>query len=43
MFLRGEYSIGKFFIQPQFTMDYYFPASSGNFTSIFSINIGCMF
>lgn len=43
MFLRGEYSIGKFFIQPQFTMDYYFPATSNNFNSIFSINIGCMF
>ena len=43
MYLRGEYSIGKFFIQPQFTMDYYFPATSNNFNSIFSINIGCMF
>lgn len=43
MFLRGEYSIGKFFIQPQFTMDYYFPATSNNFNSIFSINVGCMF
>ncbi len=43
MFLRGEYSIGKFFIQPQFTMDYYFPATSNNFNSVFSINIGCMF
>ena len=43
MVFRGEYSIGKFFIQPQFTMDYYFPATSNNFNSIFSINIGCMF
>lgn len=43
LFLRGEYSIGKFFIQPQFTMDYYFPAGSGNFNSLFSVNIGCMF
>jgi hypothetical protein len=42
-FLRGEYSIGKFFIQPQLTMDYYFPAESGNFSAVFSINIGCMF
>lgn len=41
--LRGEYSIGKFFVQPQFTMDYYFPAASNNFNSIFSINVGCMF
>lgn len=43
LFLRGEYSIGKFFVQPQFTMDYYFPATSNNFNTIFSINIGCMF
>ncbi|MEO6613202.1 MAG: hypothetical protein ABIT05_15055 [Chitinophagaceae bacterium] len=43
LFLRGEYSIGKFFIQPQFTMDYYFPAASGNFNSLFSVNIGCIF
>lgn len=43
LYFRGEYSIGKFFIQPQYTMDYYFPAKSNNFNSIFSINIGCMF
>lgn len=43
MHFRGEYSIGKFFIQPQFTMDYYFPAANNNFNSIFSINVGCMF
>ncbi|MEO7983647.1 MAG: hypothetical protein ABI688_06175 [Bacteroidota bacterium] len=43
MFLRGEYSIGKFFVQPQFTMDYYFPASSKNFNTVFSLNLGCMF
>ncbi len=43
LFLRGEYTIGKFFIQPQFTMDYYFPATSNNFNSIFSINVGCIF
>jgi hypothetical protein len=43
LFLRGEYSIGKFFVQPQFTMDYYFPASSDNFSSLFSVNIGCIF
>ena len=40
---RGEYSIGKFFVQPQFAMDYYFPAASNNFNAFFSINIGCMF
>jgi len=43
MYLRGEYSIGKFFVQPQFTMDYYFPASSNNFNTMFSVNVGCMF
>lgn len=43
MHFRGEYSIGKFFVQPQFTMDYYFPAANNNFNSIFSINVGCMF
>jgi hypothetical protein len=43
MFLRGEYSIGKFFIQPQFAMDYYFPADANNFSAVFSVNVGCMF
>jgi hypothetical protein len=43
MFLRGEYSIGKFFIQPQFTMDYYFPSTTRNFSTLFSINTGFMF
>jgi hypothetical protein len=43
MFLRSEYSIGKFFIQPQFTMDYYFPSSSNNFSILFSINAGFIF
>jgi hypothetical protein len=41
--LRGEYSIGRFFIQPQLSLDYYFPATSKNFTSLFSINAGLMF
>ena len=27
LYLRREYSIGKFFIQPQFIFDYYFPAN----------------
>jgi len=43
LFLRGEYSIGKFFFQPQFAVDYYFPAASKNFNSLFSINAGFMF
>lgn len=41
--LRGEYSIGKFFIQPQFIFDYYFPADSKNFNSLFSLNTGFLF
>ncbi len=43
LFLRGEYSIGKFFIQPQFMIDYYFPAPSKNLTSLFSVNLGWVF
>lgn len=40
LFLRGEYSIGKFFLQPQLLLDYYFPAPSKNFSTLFSINMG---
>ncbi|HYM94032.1 MAG TPA: hypothetical protein VET23_07825, partial [Chitinophagaceae bacterium] len=43
MYLRGEYSIGKFFIQPQGAFDYYFPASSKNFSVLVSVNAGFMF
>lgn len=43
LFFRGEYSIGKFFLQPQLTFDYYFPATGGNFTTLFSINAGLYF
>jgi hypothetical protein len=42
-FLRGEYSIGKFFIQPQLVLDYYFPATEKNFSSFFSFNLGVVF
>ncbi len=41
--LRGEYSIGRFFIQPQFALDYYFPSYSNNLTSLFSLNAGFIF
>ncbi|HWR33394.1 MAG TPA: hypothetical protein VN451_07710, partial [Chitinophagaceae bacterium] len=34
LYLRGEYSIKKFFIQPQFAVDYYFPAEKNNFTTL---------
>ncbi len=43
MFLRGEYSFGKFFIQPQMVMDYYFPATDKNFSTFFSFNLGFIF
>jgi hypothetical protein len=42
LFLRGEYFIGKFFIQPQFVMDYYFPSTKDNFTTLFSVTAGVM-
>ena len=43
MFLRGEYSIGKFFVQPQLILDYYFPATDKNFSTFFSFNLGFVF
>lgn len=43
LFLRGEYSIGKFFVQPQLTLDYYFPASTNNLNTLFSFNAGFIF
>jgi hypothetical protein len=43
LFLRSEYSIGKFFIQPQLLLDYYFPGAENNFTVVPSINAGFMF
>ena len=43
LYLRTEYSLGKFFIQPQFIFDYYFPASSNNFNAVFSVNAGFIF
>lgn len=39
-FLRGEYSIGKFYIQPLLTFDYYFPATDHPFNTIFTLNLG---
>ena len=43
MFVRGEYSIGKFFIQPQLVFDYYFPTTECNFSTLFSLNLGMLF
>jgi hypothetical protein len=42
-FLRSEYSIGKFFVQPQFILDYYVPAKEKKFSTLFSFNLGFMF
>lgn len=41
--LRGEYFIGPFFVQPQYTLDYYFPASDKKLTGLFSVNAGFIF
>ncbi len=43
MYLRGEYAIGKFFIQPQLIMDYYLPVATDNFTASFALNLGFIF
>lgn len=43
LYLRSEYALKQFFIQPQFALDYYFPATSKNLTGIFSLNMGFMF
>ncbi|HEV7331257.1 MAG TPA: hypothetical protein VGN63_09480 [Flavisolibacter sp.] len=41
--LRTEYTTGKFFIQPQVFVDYYFPAPEKNLTASFLINTGFIF
>ena len=43
MFLRAEYSLGKFFIQPQFALDYYFPSTDKHFNSLFALTAGVIF
>jgi hypothetical protein len=43
MNLRGEYSVGKFFVQPQLTFDYYLPSQTDNFNTFFSLNLGFIF
>jgi len=42
-FLRTEYSIGKFYIQPQLVLDYYFPAEKNKFSSLLTFNTGFIF
>lgn len=41
LYLRPEYVIGKFFVQPQFILDYYFPSES--LSGFFSLNAGFVF
>ncbi|MGV3657126.1 MAG: hypothetical protein ACO1NX_04200, partial [Chitinophagaceae bacterium] len=36
--LRGEFSKGNFFVQPQLIFDYYFPAEQHNISTAFAIN-----
>jgi hypothetical protein len=42
-FLKTEYSIGKFFVQPQLLFDYYFPATENNFATSFVVSTGFVF
>ncbi|NJO25641.1 MAG: hypothetical protein HC867_07600 [Bacteroidia bacterium] len=42
-FLRSEYSLGKFYFQPQLILDYYFPAAEKNFSALLSFNAGFIF
>ena len=41
--LRADYSIGKFFIMPQFLMDYYLPEAEDRFTMAYSVVAGFNF
>jgi len=42
-YLKTEYSIGKFYVQPQLILDYYFPATEKNLTTAFVVNAGVIF
>jgi hypothetical protein len=42
-YLKTEYSIGKFYIQPQLILDYYFPASDKQFLGLVSVSGGFIF
>ena len=41
--IRSELSVGKFFIQPLFLVNYYFPASEKNISTGFVLNTGIIF
>jgi len=42
-YLKTEYSIGKFYIQPQLILDYYFPATAKQFSGLVSVSGGFIF
>jgi hypothetical protein len=42
-YLKAEYAKGKFFVQPQLIFDYYFPATTNQYTTSFLINAGFVF
>lgn len=42
-YFKAEYSKGKFFVQPQLILDYYFPANQKNFTTAIVMNAGVIF
>ncbi|MCX8020614.1 MAG: hypothetical protein N2747_09000 [Chitinophagaceae bacterium] len=43
LMIRGEYSVGKFFVQPQLIFDYYFPAVKKRINTLFAVNTGVLF
>lgn len=43
LMLRAEYFTGRFFIQPQFALDYYFPATNDRLSAVFAFNAGFIF
>ena len=42
-YVKTEYVIGKFFLQPQLVFDYYFPSADKNFSTGFIMNAGVIF
>jgi hypothetical protein len=42
-YLKAEYSVGKFFFQPQLIFDYYFPADNNKLTTAVVFNTGVIF
>lgn len=42
-YFKTQYANGSFFIQPQLSVDYYFPAAKDNITTCFLVNAGLFF